>query len=86
MVESPPESVTINGFVYRRAEAEAAADAEDEAEASAVDRHADESLDSERLERVRGSLRRARQRRPDELNPEPYVMLGGLWISAQLFR
>ena len=85
MVESPPESVTINGFVYDR-RAEAAADAEDEAEASAVDRHADESLDSERLERVRGSLQRARQRRPDELNPEPYVMLGGLWISAQLFR
>ena len=29
---------------------------------------------------------RLKQRLPDDVNPEPYIMVGGLFLSAQLFR
>ena len=33
------------------------------------------------------SIQRASRRRdPDAITPEPYVMLGGLWLSVQVFR
>lgn len=43
-------------------------------------------FDDESIRSIQRAVKRARQRDPDEINPEPYVMLGGLFLSAQLFR
>ena len=43
-------------------------------------------FDEESIKSIQRAVKRARKRDPDEINPEPYVMLGTLFLSAQLFR
>lgn len=75
MVTAPPEThidgMTLNG---RRRDAELTEYSVSE-----------ESLDGNTLQAVQRSLQRARRRSPEEINPEPYVMLAGLWLTTQVF-
>ena len=41
--------------------------------------------DNQAIESIMRSTERT-PRRPDAINPEPYIALGGLWLSAQIFR
>jgi len=85
VTDLPPDSVMIDGFVYDRRD-EAGNTLSDEAASGSSHAIDADDISDGSLKAIQRSLRRARQRSPDEINPEPYVMLGGLWLSTQLFR